>query len=95
MRIQKWFTNYPWFTNTLTRSTQTVNKSNITLNLVNFCTQNSPIFLHQKFKFFAQTCSVICDLVQLEFKFEKKFIQNVTFLANPIVQNTHIIADQA
>ena len=51
--------------------TQTVNKSNITLNLVNFCTQNSPIFLHQKFKFFAQACSVVCDLVQLEYKFNK------------------------
>ena len=51
--------------------TQTVNKSNITLNLVNFCTQNSTIFLHQKFKFFAQTCSVVCNLVQLELKFSK------------------------
>ena len=51
--------------------TQTVNKSHITLNLVNFCLQNSPILLHQKFKFFAQTCSVICDLAQLEFKITK------------------------
>ena len=51
--------------------TQTENKWNITFNLVNFCTQNSPIFLHQKFKFFAQACSVICDLVQPEFKFNK------------------------
>ena len=51
--------------------TQTVNKSNIALNMVNFWTQTSPIFLHQKFKFLAQTCSVICDLVQLEFKFNK------------------------
>ena len=50
---------------------QTVNKSNITLNLVNFYTQNSPIFLNQKFKFFAQACSVICDLVQVESKIYK------------------------
>ena len=47
--------------------TQTVNKSNITLNLVNFWTQNSPIFLHQKFKFI--------DLVQLEFKIYKIYSQ--------------------
>ena len=76
--------------------TQTVNKSNITLNLVNFCTQNSPIFLYQKFKFFAQTCSVICDLVQLEFKFNKIYFKRpLSFLAKPLVHNTHIMADQA
>ena len=70
--------------------TQTVNKSHITLNLVNFCLQNSSILLHQKFKFFAQTCSVICDEVQLEFKIYKKVIHKVTFLANSITPNTHI-----
>ena len=70
--------------------TQTVNKSNITLNLVNFCPQNSPILLTQKFKFFAQTSSVICDLVQLEFKIYKKVFHKVAFLANSITPNTHI-----
>ena len=70
--------------------TQLVNKSNITLNLVNFCLKNSPILLNQKFKFFAQTCSVICDLVQLEFKIYKKVIHKATFLANWITPNTHI-----
>ena len=70
--------------------TQTVNKSNITLNLVNFCLQNSPILLYQKIDFFAQTCSVICDIVQLEFKTYKKVIHKVTFLANLITHNTHI-----
>ena len=59
---------------------QTVNKSNITLNLVNFCTQSSPIFLHQKFKFFAQACSVICDLVQPEFKIYKILFKMSLFL---------------
>ena len=53
---------------------------NITLNLVNFCTQNTPIFLHQKFMFFAQTCSVICDLVQLEY-IPGHVAQSVTCLA--------------
>ena len=48
--------------------TQTVN---ITLNLVNFCLQNSPFFLHQKFKIFAQARSVVRDLAQLEFKIYK------------------------
>ena len=59
---------------------QTVNKSNITLNLVNFCTQNSPIFLHQKFKFFAQARCVICDLVQPEFKIYKILFKRSLFL---------------
>ena len=72
--------------------TQTVNESNIIVNLVNFYLQNSPILLHQKFKFFAQTCSVICYLVQLEFKIYKKVIHKVTFLANSITPNTYIIA---
>ena len=72
--------------------TQTVNKSNIIVNFVNFCLQNSHILLHQKLKFFAQTCSVICDLVQLEFKIYKKVIHKFIFLANLITPNTYIIA---
>ena len=39
--------------------TQTVNKSNITLDLVNFCKQISPIFLHQKFKFFTDRSKAV------------------------------------